>query len=59
MLVLQTSGYGKYLGHINVDFDYRGEVRSFRGDPIMLDQSHEEDPALRDMIRWEKLWLQF
>ena len=50
MLVLQTSGYGKYLGHINVDFDSRGEVRSFSGDPIVLDQSRQEAPALRDTI---------
>ena len=48
--MLHTSGYGKYLGHVNVIFDSRGEVRSFSGDPIVLDHSREEDPALRTVV---------
>ena len=47
---MHTSGYGKYLGRINVVFDSGGEVRSFGGDPIVLDHSRKEDPALRAVV---------
>ena len=50
MLVLHTSGYGKYLGSVNVVFDPSGEVRSFNGDPIVLDHSRKEDPELRGIV---------
>ena len=50
VLVLHTSGYGKYLGHLNIVFDSSGEVRSFNGDPIVLDHSRKEDPELRTIV---------
>lgn len=48
--MLHTSGYGKYLGRVNVVFDPSGEVRSFNGDPIVLDHSRKEDPELRGIV---------
>ena len=50
MLVLHTSGYGKYLGRLNVVFDSNGEVSSFSGNPLVLDHSRKEDPALKRVV---------
>lgn len=49
-LVVQTSGYGKYLGRLNVDFDQNGNIQSFEGWPILLDQSKPQDPDLKRRV---------
>ena len=50
VLVVQTSGYGKYLGQLRVRFNPRGEVVSHEGNPVLLEQSRPEDPALRRAV---------
>lgn len=39
VLVIQTHSYGKYLGRLNVQFDEAGEISSYDGNPILLDES--------------------
>ncbi len=50
VLVVQTSGYGKYLGRLTVTFDSWGKLQNFSGLPILLDQSHPEDSALASRV---------
>lgn len=50
VLVVQTSGYGKYLGKLNVEFDDRGEVVGYRGNPVVLDQTKGEDATLEHLV---------
>ncbi len=38
--------YGKYLGHLTVTFDDAGNVMAASGDPILLDATVAEDPAV-------------
>ena len=41
-LVLQAYAFGKYLGLIDIEFDSNGNVSSFKGQPILLDNSVPE-----------------
>ena len=50
VLVVQTSGYGKYLGKIRVKFDPRGEVVTWDGNPVLLEQSRPQDQALAGQV---------
>ncbi|XP_059178708.1 snake venom 5'-nucleotidase-like isoform X2 [Physella acuta] len=43
VLVVQDYAYGKYLGELNVVFDDAGEVKSWTGNPILLDSSVKQD----------------
>ena len=52
VLVVQTSGYGKYLGRLKVTFDDQtGEVRRFSGNPILLDASVPKDQKVERQVR--------
>jgi 5'-nucleotidase/UDP-sugar diphosphatase len=44
--VVQAASYSKYLGDLVVDFDDNGVVKSAKGDPILIDSSFTQDPAL-------------
>jgi 5'-nucleotidase / UDP-sugar diphosphatase len=44
--IVQSYAYGKYLGELNVTFDDAGVVTSAVGEPILLDASVAEDPAV-------------
>lgn len=50
-LVVQTNGYGRYLGRIDVDFDEAGNPVKWEGNPILLNDSYSEDPALLSMVQ--------
>lgn len=39
VLVAQAYAYGKYLGHLQVEFDAEGQVTSYGGKPILLNNS--------------------
>ncbi|XP_059173795.1 snake venom 5'-nucleotidase-like [Physella acuta] len=43
VLVIQDYAYGKYLGELNVVFDDAGRVKSWTGNPILLDNSVPKD----------------
>ena len=46
VLVVQTSGYGKYLGRLNVEFDQNGHILGYDGRPLLLDDSVNKDLEL-------------
>ncbi|XP_075410929.1 5'-nucleotidase [Tenrec ecaudatus] len=51
--VVQAYAFGKYLGYLNVEFDEKGNVISSYGNPILLNSSIPEDPAIKaDINKW-------
>jgi 5'-nucleotidase len=48
--IVQAGAYGKYLGHLVLEFDDDGEVISATGDPIVLDASVEPDPEVQKQV---------
>ena len=42
VLVVQDYAFGKYLGYLKVTFDDSGNVKSWSGNPILLDSSVEK-----------------
>ena len=53
--VVQAFAYGKYLGHLKVEFDDKGKVTSWSGSPILLNNSVAKDPAVDQMVQQMKL----
>ncbi|KAM7368275.1 hypothetical protein PAMP_014512 [Pampus punctatissimus] len=52
--VVQAYAYGKYLGRLDVTFDDAGNVIRSGGNPILLDKSIPQDPAvLADVEQWK------
>uniref|UniRef100_A0A915JCU6 5'-nucleotidase n=1 Tax=Romanomermis culicivorax TaxID=13658 RepID=A0A915JCU6_ROMCU len=50
-LVVQSYAYGKYLGFLEVEFDDEtGEVKNFRGNPMLMNNSYEDDPTVVEML---------
>ncbi|KAL3883275.1 hypothetical protein ACJMK2_029558 [Sinanodonta woodiana] len=43
VLVVTAYAWSKYLGYLNVLFDDKGEVSSWKGNPILLDKTVPED----------------
>ncbi|KAM3932169.1 5'-nucleotidase [Leptodactylus fuscus] len=53
--VVQAYAFGKYLGYLNVTFDAQGNVLHSSGNPILLDSSIPEDPALLvEINKWKE-----
>ncbi|XP_076021623.1 snake venom 5'-nucleotidase-like [Genypterus blacodes] len=53
--VVQAFAFGKYLGYLKVTFDQGGNVISAVGNPILMDSSIPQDPAiLADIQVWKK-----
>ena len=50
-LVVQAFKYGKYLGHLKIEFDADGRVKSWSGNPILLDSSIPKDPAVLQQVQ--------
>ena len=46
-LVVQTNGYGRYLGQLKVNFDDSGRVESWEGNPILLNSTYPMDETLQ------------
>lgn len=44
VLVVQDYAYGKYLGELHVAFNDKGIVTSWWGNPVLLDNSVQQDP---------------
>ncbi|XP_065065306.1 snake venom 5'-nucleotidase-like isoform X2 [Rhopilema esculentum] len=44
--VVQDFTFGKYLGNLKLRFDDNGELISYNGNPILLDGSYAQNPAL-------------
>ncbi|XP_063299133.1 5'-nucleotidase [Pelobates fuscus] len=53
--VVQAYAFGKYLGFLTVTFDEAGNVLQSSGNPILLDSSIPEDPALLvEINKWKE-----
>ena len=52
VLVVQTNGYGRYLGDIEIFFDSKGEVISWSKQPILLTNTKAMDPDLKHMVEF-------
>ncbi|XP_059178706.1 snake venom 5'-nucleotidase-like isoform X1 [Physella acuta] len=50
VLVVQDYAYGKYLGELNVVFDDAGKVKSWTGNPILLNGSVAQDNETMALI---------
>ena len=52
IVLVKTSGYGKYLGKLKVNFDERTwDVKSFSGNPVLLDGTVPKDEELEKSVR--------
>jgi 5'-nucleotidase / UDP-sugar diphosphatase len=47
VLIVTAAAWGKYLGRLDVTFDAKGQVKSWNGNPLLLDSSVPEDPEIR------------
>ncbi|XP_044145289.1 5'-nucleotidase [Bufo gargarizans] len=53
--VVQAYAFGKYLGNLSITFDEQGNVLHSSGNPILLDSSIPEDPALlAEINKWRE-----
>ncbi|EDV20502.1 5'-nucleotidase [Trichoplax sp. H2] len=50
VLVVQDFYFGKYLGDLQTVFDDDGEVKSFGGNPILLNSSVAMDPTIKGYV---------
>ncbi|XP_018422636.1 PREDICTED: 5'-nucleotidase isoform X1 [Nanorana parkeri] len=58
--VVQAYAFGKYLGYLNVTFDAQGNVLHSWGNPILLNSSIPEDPAvLAEVNKWKEQLLEY
>ncbi|GIY15803.1 protein 5NUC [Includes: UDP-sugar hydrolase [Caerostris darwini] len=49
-LVVQDFAFGKYMGFLEILFDEEGKVSSWQGNPILLDATVPEDPAIVELL---------
>ena len=53
-VILQAYAFTKYLGNAHLQFNKQGDLTSWSGDPILLDQSIDEDePTRKDVVQWK------
>ncbi|XP_045195357.2 snake venom 5'-nucleotidase-like [Mercenaria mercenaria] len=50
VLVVQAYAWGKYMGFLNVTFDEDFNVKSWSGQPVLLDKTIPQDPATLEVI---------
>lgn len=50
-VILQAYAFTKYLGNAHLQFDQNGELVNWSGNPILLDQSINEDELTRKEIQ--------
>lgn len=56
MLVVQASAYTKYVGNLTVYYNQNGEVDSWDGAPIFLDNSIEPDANITELLQpWKEV----
>ncbi|XP_070168427.1 apyrase [Polyergus mexicanus] len=55
VLIVQAAAFTKYLGNLTVWFDNQGEVVDWDGNPLLLDQSIEENSEILEALKpWKK-----
>ena len=50
-IVVQDFTYGKYLGKLKVVFDSNGETMSWSGNPILLNETYQEDENISQLVK--------
>ncbi|KAJ8967992.1 hypothetical protein NQ314_002526 [Rhamnusium bicolor] len=56
VLVTQASAYSKYIGNITLFLDSNGEIASYSGEPIFLDNQFPQDEQInRDLQPWKTI----
>ncbi len=50
VLVVQTNGYGRYLGKLEVTFNGNGEATTWSGNPVLLNNSYAQDPTIASSV---------
>ena len=48
--VVQDFTFGKYLGHLKLTFDDKGDLIKYSGNPILLNASYAQDPTLLKQV---------
>ena len=48
---MQDFHFGKYLGHLKVTFDDDGKVKSWSGNPVLLNASYAKDSTVLAMVQ--------
>ncbi|XP_033230427.1 apyrase-like [Belonocnema kinseyi] len=55
VLIVQAAAFTRYIGNLTVWFNSQGEVIDWDGNPILLDQSIEEDPEILKALQpWKE-----
>ncbi|CAH0694532.1 unnamed protein product [Spodoptera exigua] len=49
---VQAYGFTKYLGKLHIIFNADGEINSIDGNPILLDNSITQDPAVLEIVNY-------
>ncbi|XP_064484170.1 protein 5NUC-like [Ornithodoros turicata] len=49
-LIVQDFWFAKYLGFLQVTFDSNGKVKSWKGNPIPVNHSYEEDEDMKNVL---------
>lgn len=50
VLIVQTNGYGRYLGRLRVTFNGQGEIIHWTGNPVLLNSTVPMDPDLSQVV---------
>lgn len=50
VLVVSAFAYGKYLGHLEVQFDSSGRVKTFSGDPLLITYDLDQDESVKKEV---------
>ena len=52
--VVQAFAYTKYLGHLKMSFNDKGDLTSWTGLPILLDSTIKEDDQVKnELLTWK------
>ncbi|EDO42016.1 predicted protein [Nematostella vectensis] len=49
--IVHAYKFGKYLGRLDVEFDDKGDLTSWTGNPVLLDRSVAKDSALEQQVQ--------
>ena len=49
--VVQDFTFGKYLGHLKLRFDDKGDLISYAGNPILLNGTYAQDPVILQKVQ--------
>ncbi len=55
VLIVHPFAFGKYLGYLEVTFDDDGNVISYEGNPILLNESYPEGRPTNKEISFRKM----